>query len=182
MFKGEDGREYVGEPGWRKTLLRPGARVAVNVAYGWTEALWLPGRLVKVMQSGRLCRVAFDYNPVSRYTVGKFYEDRLSEHVASRVEQRPDAPVVHHFYGSGDAYHATQCREDIQDGDVLLIEESRIVGIAWTWPFAITEGHGELHRLDTNPRTYQGGLFAPGVSVAVRIARQLGFPLQPHLT
>lgn len=83
-------------------------------------------------------------------------------------------PAVHHFPGTVDAYDACQSRMDIHDGDVLVIEDEGVVGIAWTWPFALTEAHGELHILNADPRTYEDGRFARGVPVAEREAARLG--------
>jgi hypothetical protein len=40
-----------------------------------------------------------------------------------------------------------QCSDEIQKGDVLLIPTEHVVGIADTWPWAITEAHGDLHQL-----------------------------------
>lgn len=56
-------------------------------------------------------------------------------------------PTVHRFDSTGEAYDATQCDENIQRGDILLIESERVVGVADTWPFAVTPTHGHLHAL-----------------------------------
>ncbi|MET7631816.1 hypothetical protein ABZS53_15370 [Streptomyces sp. NPDC005499] len=86
-------------------------------------------------------------------------------------------PAVHTFDDTVEAYDATQCREDIRDGDVLVIESESVVGIAWTWPFALTEAFGELHILNADPRTYEDGKFAASIPVAEREAARLGVPL-----
>ena len=52
---------------------------------------------------------------------------------------------THHFDDSGVAYDATQCRENIKTGDILLIESLGVVGLAWTWPISVTAHHGKLH-------------------------------------
>lgn len=52
---------------------------------------------------------------------------------------------VHEFNDSGDAYDACQCDESIKDGDILLILPEGVIGLAGTWPVAITEEHGKLH-------------------------------------
>lgn len=90
-------------------------------------------------------------------------------------------PKVHRFGSSMEAYNATQCFEEINDGDVLVIEPEKIIGIAWTWPFALTENVGELHVTTANPRTYQDGIFAAGVDRAEQIARDYGWPIVPPL-
>jgi hypothetical protein len=53
--------------------------------------------------------------------------------------------TVHTFESTGDAYDACQCRDDIKDGDVLVIERERVVGVANCWPLAVTIERGELH-------------------------------------
>ncbi|MFI2031419.1 hypothetical protein [Streptomyces buecherae] len=88
-------------------------------------------------------------------------------------------PKVWTFHSTREAYDACQVREDIQDGDVLVIEQENVIGIAHTWPFALTEDSGELHTLKKgiDPRTWEGGKHAPGVTVAEREAERLGIRL-----
>ena len=52
---------------------------------------------------------------------------------------------IHKFDSSGEAYDACQCDEDVCVGDILIIESEEIVGIADTWPIAITTANGDLH-------------------------------------
>jgi hypothetical protein len=52
---------------------------------------------------------------------------------------------VHHFCSSGEAYDATQCDENIKNGDLLVIESEGVIGIADTWPVAVTVAYGKLH-------------------------------------
>ena len=54
---------------------------------------------------------------------------------------------IHKFDSTAEAYDACQCDEDIKRGDLLVIESEGVVGVADTWPYAITEAHGELHQL-----------------------------------
>lgn len=54
---------------------------------------------------------------------------------------------IHVFTSTGAAYDACQCDENIKTGDTLLIAEERVVGIAHTWPFAVTPECGALHTL-----------------------------------
>lgn len=49
------------------------------------------------------------------------------------------------FDSTGEAYDATQCCEEIKDGDMLVIHSERVVGLAQTWPLAVTPAHGALH-------------------------------------
>jgi hypothetical protein len=55
------------------------------------------------------------------------------------------ALAIHKFDTTGEAYDATQCDENVKKGDILIVESEKVVGIAYTWPVAITEAHGELH-------------------------------------
>ncbi|MFD9868564.1 hypothetical protein ACFXI8_27345 [Streptomyces niveus] len=88
-------------------------------------------------------------------------------------------PAVWIFDSTGEAYGAVQCRDDIRDGDVLVVESEQVIGIAHTWPFALTEAHGELQRFrkGLDPPTWEDGKHAPGVAVAEREAARMGFPL-----
>lgn len=91
---------------------------------------------------------------------------------AERAEQ---APTVHHFRSTGEAYDASQCRDDIADGDVLVIEREQVVGfLRRAWPGAITAAHGELATFTADPRTIDDGRYAASVDLAEQIARDLG--------
>ena len=89
-------------------------------------------------------------------------------------------PTVHHFSSTSEAYSASQTREDIHDGDVLAVISERVVGILVdAWPTAISEAHGEFHRLDPDvswdhvPRTSWGDtpIFSD-YSVSFTLARE----------
>lgn len=62
----------------------------------------------------------------------------------------PNTVTVHRFASTGEAYDACMCYETIKRGDVLVIESEGVVGVAYTWPFAVTPEAGELHRLVDN--------------------------------
>lgn len=53
--------------------------------------------------------------------------------------------AIHVFESTADAYNATQCDPEVKKGDLLYIPSEQVIGIADTWPIAITEKHGELH-------------------------------------
>ncbi|MFD7769877.1 hypothetical protein [Streptomyces sp. NPDC059787] len=94
------------------------------------------------------------------------------------VEDSATGPTVHRFDDTVQAYDATQCREDIRNGDVLVIESERVVGFLDTaWPIAITEAHGEFHALKTPAREYHDGRFTASVELAEKVAAEHGFPL-----
>lgn len=94
----------------------------------------------------------------------------------------------HAFASTGNAYDATQCDDAICTGDTLIVLPENVVGVAMTWPFAVTQAHGNLHALSA-PR---GGEtltdLARSLHVspadfehAAEIARRFGFPLDPQI-
>ncbi|TPL66590.1 hypothetical protein [Mesorhizobium sp. B2-4-1] len=99
-----------------------------------------------------------------------------------------DTIKVHFFDSTGDAYDCTQCMEDIENGDTLVIPDEKVVGLADTWPVAVTAHAGNLHSLDDgNFETYlhQFGANAgervftdDQIKVARAIATAWGFELQ----
>lgn len=102
---------------------------------------------------------------------------------------------IHAFVSTGNAYDAVQTDETIAAGDTLLILDERVVGVAMTWPFAITAEAGKLHAVcEPGARETLGhiekALAVPDGSItrACRLARTLGFvtdtglfPLLPEL-
>ncbi|MEU0627727.1 hypothetical protein [Streptomyces sp. NPDC005989] len=94
---------------------------------------------------------------------------------------RPDdGPAVHRFDSTADAYTAAD-RQEVADGDVLVVESERVVAFAIvTIPVAITEEHGILRRyanLGKPARQYSEGVYTRSVDLAEEIADELGFPL-----
>ena len=55
---------------------------------------------------------------------------------------------VHHFPSTVEAYEQCQCDAAMKDGDILVIHSEQVVGIAHTWPVAVTVKHGALHVFD----------------------------------
>ncbi|MEU8989987.1 hypothetical protein AB0C98_26750 [Streptomyces sp. NPDC048558] len=89
--------------------------------------------------------------------------------------------MVHRFDSTEEAYNATQCRDDIRDGDVLVVEGEGVVGfLRCAWPAAITAEHGELHTVEGDPRTLDDGRYVPSVEAAERIAAEHEFALAPR--
>lgn len=63
------------------------------------------------------------------------------------VRDAQRAVSVHHFESSGEAYDASQCYDEIKDGDVLVIKSERVVGVLHkAWPVALTPNFGKFHR------------------------------------
>ncbi|TPL42589.1 hypothetical protein [Mesorhizobium sp. B2-4-5] len=99
-----------------------------------------------------------------------------------------DTIKVHFFDSTGEAYDATQCDETIQNGDVLIIPDEKVVGLADTWPVAVTKQAGHLHSLaDGNFETYHhefgkdaGKRVFTDVQIraAKAIAKEWGYELQ----
>lgn len=80
---------------------------------------------------------------------------------------------IHKFESTGDAYDACQCDENISTGDILIIENEQVVGIADTWPVAVTQRHESLHGvLDT----FDWDQY-PHSNLAFSIADAYGWPL-----
>lgn len=52
---------------------------------------------------------------------------------------------THTFRSTGEAYDACQCDENVAKGDLLLIPSEHVIGVADTWPFAVTDICGHLH-------------------------------------
>ena len=84
------------------------------------------------------------------------------------------------FESTADAYDATQCNDDIHDGDILLIANECVVGVADTWPMAVTVAHGELHptkpTISWHDIAVRTGIDYECFRAARELARQLGYP------
>ena len=67
--------------------------------------------------------------------------------------------MIHYFTSSREAYDATMCGEhfetdaEIKTGDILVIESEGVIGVADTWPIALTPECGSLHKpTDSSPK------------------------------
>ncbi len=94
----------------------------------------------------------------------------------------------HAFASTGNAYDATQCDEAIHTGDTLIVLTEEVIGVAMTWPFAVTLAHGNLHALSALRTGETLADLARSLHVspadfehAAKIARRFGFPLDPQL-
>ncbi|MGW3827819.1 hypothetical protein ACWEAF_37530 [Streptomyces sp. NPDC005071] len=89
------------------------------------------------------------------------------------------APPVHRFDDTSEAYDATQCRDDIRDGDVLVVESEKVVGfLVEAWPIAITEVSGEFHGLTVRVGEFRDGRYLASAERAIELAGELGFPVR----
>ena len=94
---------------------------------------------------------------------------------------------IHSFETTGNTYDAVQTDEAIATGDTLLVIGEAVVGVALTWPFAVTDEAGHLHQVapkagDTLD-AFAGslGVDPSAITRAVTLARQLGFEIDPAL-
>lgn len=95
---------------------------------------------------------------------------------------------IHAFASTGNAYDAVQTDESIAAGDTLLVLDERVVGVAMTWPFAITAQPSKLHAVcapgaGETLGHIEGALDVPDGSIAraCRLARTLGFAIDAGL-
>lgn len=103
-------------------------------------------------------------------------------------ERFASAPYrIHAFETSGNAYDAVQTDDRIATGDLLLVMDEAVVGVAMTWPFAVTAEHGHLHQVapkagDTIDQLASSlGVEPASMTRAVALARQLRFGIEPAL-
>jgi hypothetical protein len=59
---------------------------------------------------------------------------------------------THYFNSTDEAYDACQCDENIKKGDLLVVENEEVIGVADTYPVAVTMRRGEFHGLPLMPR------------------------------
>ena len=91
------------------------------------------------------------------------------------VSRQPDS--VFYFGSTGEAYDASQSWDDIKSGDVLVIAHEKVVGVADTWPIAVTAESGELHDVQRREEFEKDANLWRGIVRAVKIARGAGFPV-----
>lgn len=83
--------------------------------------------------------------------------------------------TTHYFDTTGEAYDACQCDEKVKDGDTLVVLSEEVVGIADTWPYAITVNHGDLHQA----KAVDPDLDPARLEAAIGRALVCGFELAP---
>ena len=84
---------------------------------------------------------------------------------------------IYHFDNSRQAYERAQTDGDINDGDVLIIESEKIVGLVGDFPLAVTESTGVLHALADGETFEKLGFSDKSIALARDAAKTLGFPL-----
>jgi hypothetical protein len=95
---------------------------------------------------------------------------------------------IHAFASTGNAYDAVQTDETIAAGDTLLILDEEVVGVAMTWPFAVTAKPGKLHAVcgpgaGESLEDIEKALDVPDglIARACRLAKTLGFAIDAGL-
>ena len=95
----------------------------------------------------------------------------------------------HAFETTGNAYDVVQTDETIRTGDTLVVLAEQVIGIAMTWPFAVTASAGKLHQIkpgvpgDTLAKIADElGIDEAALGHAVDLAKALGFALGDSLT
>jgi hypothetical protein len=97
-------------------------------------------------------------------------------------------PTIHECSTTARAYASCQVDERFQTGDVLVIRDERVVGVADTWPTAITASVGCFHVIkeDVGPIAFAANKdfgdprLLVGLKLAVAKAEELGFKLSAH--
>ena len=77
---------------------------------------------------------------------------------------------VWEFYTTGEAYNASQCRDEIKDGDILLVpNEAAAAVLVRAWPVAVSpKTAGEaFHTLEdgTEWETFEEGKYLPSLAL-----------------
>lgn len=99
-------------------------------------------------------------------------------------------PLVHTFGSTVEAYNASQCDDEIRDGDVLSVPSKGVVGILQSaWPTALTAECGEFHGLMLAPELHaswwehvQGGRYAASWAVGRTVVEAMPAPAAVEAT
>lgn len=130
------------------------------------------------------------YVPEGQDDYDDFMEDMIA---AGDIETDNSGPVpVHSFPSSGAAYNACQSNDSIHDGDIIHVPSEGVVGLAGTWPAAVTKNYGQLHAygsdihdnpsiLDGPKKDYEDKITAQHFLQALEFARQHGYETGPYV-
>ena len=130
------------------------------------------------------------YVPEGQDDYDDFMEDMIA---AGDIETDNSGPVpVHSFPSSGAAYNACQSNDSIHDGDIIHVPSEGVVGLAGTWPAAVTKQIGQLHgfndEIHADPRLlevdqpdYADKMTAAQFQAALEFARQHGYETGPYV-
>lgn len=87
--------------------------------------------------------------------------------------------TFHFFDSTEDAYDAAN-EGEVNQGDILVVADEGVVGLAWAYPVAVTEQHGEFHHVENGSHAdiFADAKFNPAtVQVAIKVATDYGYPL-----
>lgn len=94
---------------------------------------------------------------------------------ADTVDQ--GGPTVHTFGDTGEAYDASQCRDEIRDGDILHVPSESVVGFLFqAWPTAVTVESGEFSG-SADLTGIRGEGYGASIDAARALADSLGYAL-----
>jgi hypothetical protein len=89
---------------------------------------------------------------------------------------------VHTFATTREAYNASQVREDIRDGDVLVVAREGVIGILYrAWPCAITTSRGDFHGFEGDWRIIDGGAYEQSFARALSEQSPRMRAMVPHV-
>lgn len=92
----------------------------------------------------------------------------------TQADTAGDAPAVHVFSSTEEAYGATQTRNDIRDGDVLSVPAEQVAGFLYeAWPAAVTTQRGDFHGADLDALA---GRYAASIAAAREVASEFPDP------
>lgn len=132
----------------------------------------------------------YDYENDADGGWDRYVEQRLAPKSVGE-ETTVDGHPVHTFSSTGQAYNDTQTNENIKTGDILHIPSEGVVGMADTWPVAVTKNSGQLHAygpdvhtdpsvLDTEEFQKYRGPNSDHFRRALQFAQQNGYETGPH--
>lgn len=87
---------------------------------------------------------------------------------------------MHEFDTTELAYKASQTNSAIKNGDLLIIASEKVVGVADTWPFAVTMAHGSLHSIGRLAKPTSFSVIEQDAIIgAITYASKMRWPLDP---
>ncbi|MCX5326325.1 hypothetical protein [Streptomyces sp. NBC_00120] len=103
-----------------------------------------------------------------------------SAHQPEPIRPAITNPAVHRFHSLEEANDAPEYRDDIHDGDLLVIAREGVVALLnRTWPAALTADRLGLHKLAKPAYEIEDGRYAASVRLAMELGASLGVELNP---
>lgn len=101
------------------------------------------------------------------------FMDRLRERFPALFAKRE-------FESTGSAYDQCQYRDSIKSGDMLIIPDEAVIGLAWAWPVAVTAESGKLHEF-ADPGVFDEFASREQVAAAIAECNERGWPVAAGL-